>query len=530
MSKFARAATATRVRTPSNTPDAVTHEGGPGYSRDPKSELFLLAVTNMVGENKFYESGKDRDARFESLAKQVIAEDPAWVGEFIPYLRNDLNMRSASLVLACLYARERLGKAAKEGAPSIRSVIHDAISRADEPAELLAYWIGQYGRVIPKPVKRGVADAVVDKYDEFTALKWDSDRATVRMGDVIELTHPTPADPVQSSLFRYLINDRHGRADEVDTILGRIGTRRRLEAMPVEQRRPYIESSMWPADATAAAVTWEWLSGWLQGPMDAKAWESVIPKMGYMALLRNLRNFDQAGISDEVRAQVVARLTDPKAVAGSRQLPIRFYNAYRAVTDAEGGGKHWQQPLAMALDLTLQNIPELPGRTLVMIDASGSMYSNWGGRRSVSKLFEVAALFGAAIGLRNDADVYAYDTRSVKIAVRQGNSVMYAIDAVARCGLGGGTATWQNVEANYRSHDRVIIVTDEQAHPGADHNVVPARIPVYTFNVAGYRYGHAPSHNEAKRYTFGGLTDAAFAAISALERGVDDLAGSAAVA
>src|SRR4051794_26873352 len=43
---------------------ALTHEGGPAYSRDVKGELFLLAVTNMVGEDTFYESAGARDERF----------------------------------------------------------------------------------------------------------------------------------------------------------------------------------------------------------------------------------------------------------------------------------------------------------------------------------------------------------------------------------------------------------------------------------------------------------------------------------
>ena len=36
-----------------------THEGGVGYARDPESELFLLAATNMVGEDTFYERAAD---------------------------------------------------------------------------------------------------------------------------------------------------------------------------------------------------------------------------------------------------------------------------------------------------------------------------------------------------------------------------------------------------------------------------------------------------------------------------------------
>jgi hypothetical protein len=38
--------------------------GAPGYPRDAKGELFLLAVSNMVGEDTFYEASGARDSRF----------------------------------------------------------------------------------------------------------------------------------------------------------------------------------------------------------------------------------------------------------------------------------------------------------------------------------------------------------------------------------------------------------------------------------------------------------------------------------
>lgn len=522
MSKFARAAT-TKVRTRSDTPDAVTHEGGGGFSRDAKSELFLLGVTNMVNENTFYESGSTRDARFETLAKQVIAEDPAWVGSFIPYLRDELHMRSASVVLACLFAKERLGQTASEGTPSIRSVVSSAIRRADEPSELLAFWMSRWGRRIPKPVKRGLADAIQFRYNERNALKWDSDRSTVRMGDVIELVHPEPVAPWQSDLFRYLIDDRHGRAwtptetsNGIYEHLKMIAARRDLEALPVAKRRKRLGMKRFVKDREAAGITWEWLGGWLQGPMDKEAWESVIPEMGYMALLRNLRNFEQAKVSVAVKQDVIAKLTDPDEVAKSRQLPIRFYSAYKAA------GKEWDEALERALNLTLKNIPRLEGNTLVMVDASGSMTGPLSGRSQAAR-WELATLFGAALTLRNSGKLYAYHNEKIEVAVRSRESVLQAIAAVGQF-VGGGTWTWKNTKEAFDagSFDRIVIVTDEQAH---DREVgLPKEVPIYTFNVAGYRYGHAPSFNESKRYTFGGLTDAGFAAIAALEAGLEGIA------
>ena len=91
-----------------------------------------------------------------------------------------------------------------------------------------------------------------------------------------------------------------------------------------------------------------------------------------------------------------------------------------------------------------------------------------------------------------------------------------------RFGNLGGTNTADAVRRHYRGHDRVLIVTDEQAWAGwqgADPTVaVPSDVPVYTWNLAGYRFGHGPS-GAGLRHTFGGLTDAGFGMIPLLEAG-----------
>ena len=40
-------------------------------------------------------------------------------------------------------------------------------------------------------------------------------------------------------------------------------------------------------------------------------------------------------------------------------------------------------------------------------------------------------------------------------------------------------------------HDRVVILTDEQAGPGNVDDGLPAGVPLFTWDLAGYRYGHA---------------------------------------
>jgi hypothetical protein len=45
-----------------------------------------------------------------------------------------------------------------------RPLVAAACDRADEPGELLAYWLARYGPALPLPVKRGLADAALRPY------------------------------------------------------------------------------------------------------------------------------------------------------------------------------------------------------------------------------------------------------------------------------------------------------------------------------------------------------------------------------
>lgn len=499
MSKF------NTVQTPvsavKTTTQAVTAEGGLGYVRDAKSELFLLAVSNMVGEDTFYEGKTERDQRFRDLVRHVAVEDQQWLGRFVPWLRNTANMRTASVV-AGVEAAYALRDARMPGG---RQVIDSALSRADEPGEALAYCLNRYGRALPMPVKKGVADAVARLYDERAFLKWDSATRAVRMADVVELVHPAPTSAWQGDLFAHMLNVRHGNPAETPESLATLRARERLMGLAMPERRGVLGD---PERLKAAGMTWEALAGWLQGPMDAAAWQAVIPSMGYMALLRNLRNFDDAGVPDGVAEQVAAKLADPEQVARSRQLPLRFVSAFKAAPSLR-----WAWALEKAVNLSLANVPVLPGRTLVLVDRSGSMFGARLSARSSLDNAEAAALFGSALALRaQDATLVQFGTTSQVVPLRKADSLLKMPERFTDL---GGTYTDEALRAHFDGHDRVVIVTDEQAHSAPTS--LPARVPMYTWNLAGYRVGHAESGG-ANRHTFGGLSDAAFTMLALLEQ------------
>lgn len=503
------------VRVPAQGPIRVTdqvaptYEGGDGRVRDAKGELFLLAVTNMVSEGTFYEPAPDRDKRYRDLIADVVRTDPRWVAGFVPFLRDTMQMRSASTVMAAEYVRS--------GGPNGRAVVSAALQRADEPAEILGYWHASHGRKLPAALKRGIADACQRLYTERASLRYDGQDKAIRFGDVIDLVHPAPSAPWQSDLFKYLLDKRHKRDNpRCGETLRTIPLDLVLMALPEGERRQALHDGR----VEAAGWSWERLAGWLPGGMDAEAWAGVVPQMGYMALLRNLRNFETKGIPEDLKDAVIARLSDAEQVAKSRQFPYRFYSAYKA----NAANLTWGRSLERALDHSVANIPTLTGKTLVLVDISGSMGNRVSDKPQITRM-EIGALFGAALWKRSaDTDLVLFGTNAGHYQPTAGMSVLKIIDDVARVHqsqqLGHGTNILGAILGSYTDHKRVVIFTDEQGHDNKDGAGL-ARIPhLHVFNLGGYRVAMAP-HGQPGVYAYGGFTDATFTMMPLLEMGRD---------
>lgn len=540
MSRFNQRGTRPAVHSPvtSTGERAVTHEGGAGHLRDAKSELFLLAVSNFVSADTFYEKGGDRDDRYTQLIRQLAVDDPEWTAGLLGWLRSEGNMRTAALVGAAEFVAARLDATRSATAPTDgtfdagwnRRVIASVLQRPDEPGEMLGYWTSKYGRKLPKPVKRGIADAVQRLYSERSLLKYDTDSKGYRFGDVLNLVHaaPDPAKAWQGDLFAYSLDRRHKRGTVPDP--DSLPTLARNMAFPefVEQDPNILLN---PDELKRAGLTWEAALSMAGSKVDkAKLWEALIPSMGYMALLRNLRNFDEAGVSDESAETVARKLADPEQVIRSRQLPMRFYSAFNAAPSLR-----WGHALEKALTASLANIPQLNGRTLILVDTSSSMNESFSRDGSLMR-WDAAALFGIALGRAcSHADVVSFSSarmywnqppgaKTKAFPLARGGSVLGDVKKWRNGGwfLGGGTDTAMALRQEFHRHDRVVIVTDEQA--GHDHvevdQSIPQATPLYTWNLAGYQAGHAPS-GRGQRHTFGGLTDQAFRMVPLLEAGRD---------
>ena len=490
--------------------DTQTYNGGVGYTRTPKSELFLFGVSSF-NENQFYESANDGLNRMRGLVNTIVNEPDGveWLGHFAKWLRSDANIRSMSIAIALETAHAMI----REGIPGSRQIVSSVLQRPDEPAEAIAYWHAQYGRTIPSAVKRGIADATTRLYNESNIFKYDTNGKTIRYADVIQLVHPVPNGNKQSALFKFALDRRYNNDANVPEDLEIARNIMNVRNMSKEQLRHFVKTGNLPK-----GITWEYIASNIEGGMDAEAWEAVIPNMGYMALLRNLRNFQDAGISHKAMKSVLDRISDPDEVAKSRQLPFRFYSAYRE----NRSNLKIAAAIEDALNYSLSNIPQLDGTSLILVDMSGSMSFPMSAHSKIDRM-DAAALFGFALALRADkADLIRFGSSDQRIKFKNGDSLLPMMrDNIIDM---GGTRVASSIINNFHGQDRIIVLTDEQfdpfdihryGHYGYDYTSKQiGNTPMFIWNLAGYQPAGASNSNV---FTAGGLNDASFNYIKMVE-------------
>lgn len=171
-------------------------------------------------------------------------------------------------------------------------------------------------------------------------------------------------------------------------------------------------------------------------------------KLGYLALLRNLRNMVDSGVDEElVKRCILARLN-----GADRVLPFRYIAASRAAP-------RYERELDQALIASLGQLPKLTGKTIVLVDVSGSMDHKLSAKSDLTRLDAAAALASIIDG---NVQVFSFSNDVVEVPPRKG---MAGIDAIHRSQAHSGTRLFEavNLINGKFTYDRLIVITDEQA-------------------------------------------------------------------
>lgn len=401
-----------------------THEGAKASHIKPIDELRRTVLACLLWENGFYESG---EAVADRIKRLVPLCNPHDVAAIAIEAREKQRLRHAPLFLVREMARD--SKRCADGL--IADTLCRVIQRADELAEFLAMYWSDGKKPLAKQVKKGLACAF-GKFNEYQLAKYNRD-ATVKLRDVLFMVHAKPIDDEQAALWKRLAEGQLVTPD-----------------------------------------TWEVaLSG---GADKREAFERLLRegKLGYLALLRNLRNMQQAEVDS---APVLEALS--AGAAKSKALPFRYVAAARAVPA-------WEPQIDAAMQVAMQGLGKLPGATVVLVDVSGSMDEKLSTKSDLSRIDAAAALAVLVRGICHDVRVFTFSTALAEVPPRAG---MALIDAVIRSQPHGGTHLGAAVEA-LRSvvkvrADRLIAITDEQSADAVGKPIGRG----YIINVAANKHG-----------------------------------------
>lgn len=396
-----------------------THEGAPAVpALSAEKQLRRSVLSCLLWEGEFYEDGATIADRIVSHAEKV---KPEILAALAIEARETFNLRHTPLLLLDVLSKTGRGK------PLVAETVARVIQRADEMGELLTvYWRG--GRkMVPAQMRKGIARAF-GKFNEYALAKYDRD-GKVKLRDVLRMVRPTPKDDEQSALWKR-VKDR----------------------------------------TLATPDTWEVA---LSGGADKKeAFERLIREgqLGYLALLRNLRNLAQAGVDpDLVKAAIVARKG-----GAQRVWPFRYVAAARAAPQFEPA-------IDQALCEAIAELPVYLGKTIVLIDVSGSMDAPMSGKSDMQRI-DAAATLGAIIP--GNLRVFTFSQALVEVPPRRG---MAGVDAIVRSQPHGSTYLGAAVtKLNTLPHDRLIVITDEQSHDAVPD---PKAAHAYMINVASNQNG-----------------------------------------
>ena len=398
----------------------LTHEGAPAKRITPLQELQRSTMACLLWEDSFYESGV---SIAERIAKLVHSLSGPEVAKVATDARTKFKLRHVPLLLA----RELARHPQKSERTYVADLLATIIQRPDELTEFLAIYRKDKREPLSAQVKKGLAKAF-PKFNAYNLAKYNRDGA-YKLRDVLFLTHAKPKDTEQAEVWKQLVDKTLASPDT------------------------------WEVELSA-------------GKDKKETFERLIRenKLGALALLRNLRNMEQAGCDEKLVSGAL------ESMSVERVLPFRFITAARYAPKME-------PVLEQAMFKGIEGVERLPGKTVLLVDVSGSMTAMISGRTEISR---IDAACGLAILLREIAEkcvVYTFSAGPKLVPARRGFALRDAI-----MGQFGGFTNTETAkrQADAEGYDRLIILTDEQSHQALSN---PRTDKGYVVNVAAYKNG-----------------------------------------
>lgn len=378
---------------------------------EKEKELERAVMSCLLWEDTFYEYGVSIHDRISDLCQYASTD---FIEKLAIKARHSMNLRHVPLLLICCLAKKQTLR---------KEIVNEVVSRPDELTELLAiYW--KDGKCpISAQLKKGLALAFT-KFNEYQLAKYNR-AGKVKLRDVLFLVKPKSNNEEQREVWKRLV-----------------------------------------ANTLKTPDTWE--VSLSSGANKKETFERLLQenKLGYLALLRNLRNMSEAQVSEDLIKTALETLDSSKI------LPFRFIAAAKYAPKLE-------KSLESALLKNLSGKERLKGKTVILVDVSGSMISGLSSKSDMNRLDAACGVALICKELCEESVVFTFSDTLIRMPDRNGFSLSDKIKSQENeC-----THLWESVKELHtlENYDRIIIITDEQ-HNGKSLPVNPKGIG-YILNV-----------------------------------------------
>lgn len=465
-----------RFNTTSTGTKTVNLAGGEAYKQTPELELISILLTSFANDS-FYRSANDT---FERLKELVRVCDKKFVAQATVYARTQFGMRSITHCVASELAKHIAGE---KWAKDFYSAV---VYRPDDMMEILSYHTANNGK-LPNSMKKGLAKAF-DKFDRYALAKYRGEGKGFKLVDVVNLVHPTPVEKNADAIMA-LVKGELKSFDTWETELSKVG-----QIATTEEEKADFKKDVWVKLIREK-------------------------KLGYFALLRNLRNIIEQ--APEIINEALETLTNEDIIKKSLVLPFRFLTAFEEIQKLTDGKivRTVLMALNKAVDIAVSNVPKFDGETLVVLDVSGSMQEAHLGTKSPHI---IGALFSAVLAKSNNADFMVFSDNAQYHNINPMDSTITIANSLRFAS--GGTNFRSIFQTANKKYDRIIILSDMQGWIGgysptrefAEYKATTGANPfVYSFDLKNYGSMQFPETNV---FALAGFSEKVFDTMKLMEQ------------
>lgn len=466
-------------------PNAVSYENGAVYEKSPVNEWMNMLFSSFM-EDQFYESALDQQQRFVELTnKMADAYGYEFVAKAAVFARNELGMRSISQLVAAWLNNKTFDNKRQ----FYRAFMH----RPDDVAEIFAAIDFLWGKKSRShALVRGAAD-YLSALKPQTLAKYKLNSRDYNMYDLINITHA------------------HSKAID-----------------------DYKKNCLEKAD------TWEVnIAGSKTKEEKNQEWQRLVAehKLGYMALIRNLNNILDSGVSqDWIDVMLVPQIIDEDAITKSLMFPYRFYTAYK---NLKIHNLSIDFALGKAFSIAAKrNAPQLEGASGIILDVSASMDDHISYNSNIT-IKEVGACFAIALMISNpNCAIVKFGSTAKTYIYSPLDNPFASIDRLCAndgCGYSTNIVSAFYELSKYIGLKRVFVISDMQVMDSSNYtwnyyghrhdatkvyNTEFKNLPLYSFDLGNY-HTQLKSSNDPNMHYITALNDQVFKFIGLLESGIN---------